>query len=258
MTLTRRQTLSLGTAALAAPLLPSAFTWSAQAQEDSMAEPDMLGDELSIYPISHASLALVTSGLTIYADPVGNAGMYEGLPPADIILVTHEHGDHYNAELLAALTGENTQLVTNPAVHGMLPGDLQAKSTALANGESGTIMDLAIDAIPAYNTTPDRLNYHPEGRDNGYVFSLGGQRVYIAGDTEDVPAMRALTGIDLAFVPMLLPFTMSVEQAASAVNEFAPGVVYPYHYRDSDIEQFKALVDEAGGATEVRFGPWYA
>lgn len=258
MTLTRRKTLSLGTAALAAPILTPALTWAANAQEGGMAEPDMLGDELSIHPISHASLALVTPSLTIYADPVGDAGMYEGLPPADLILVTHEHGDHYNAELLAALTGDNTQLVTNPAVHGMLPAALQAKSTALANGESGTFMDLMVDAIPAYNSTPDRQNYHPEGRDNGYVFNLGGQRIYIAGDTEDIPAMRALTDIDLAFVPMLLPFTMSVDQAASAVIEFAPAVVYPYHYRDSDIDQFKSLVDAAGGPTEVRFGGWYS
>lgn len=226
-----------------------------------MDEPDRIetGDmsAIAIYPVAHASLALAAPSLTIYADPVGDVAQYEKPPPADVILITHEHGDHYNAGTLGALTGDNTRLITNPAVYEMLPADLQAKASRLANGESAEVAGMTVDAMPAYNMTADRLQYHPEGRDNGYVLTLAGSRIYIAGDTEDIPEMRALTDIALAFVPMNLPFTMDVEQAASAVAEFAPAVVYPYHYRGSDVEMFKSLVEAAGGVTEVRFAPWY-
>lgn len=260
MKLTRRRTLSLCAAAMATPLLAPTLSMKALAQETGMADPDYIETNqgsISIFPIAHASLALAAPGLTLYADPVGEAAQYDGLPPADIILITHEHGDHYNADTLGALAGENTQLITNPAVYGMLPADMQARATQLANGESHEASGMLVDAIPAYNTTAERLDYHPEGRDNGYVLTLAGARIYIAGDTEDIPEMRALSDIALAFVPMNLPFTMDVDQAASAVIEFAPAVVYPYHYRGSDVEQFKANVEAANGTTEVRLGPWY-
>ena len=139
----------------------------------------------------------------------------------------------------------------------MLPAELQAKATAIANGESTTANDIAIDAVPAYNVTPDRLQYHPKGRDNGYVLAIGGMRVYIAGDTEDIPEMRALTDIDIAFVPMNLPYTMSIEQAADGVAAFRPGEVYPYHSKGSDIEAFAALVAEKAPDTEVLIRNWY-
>lgn len=255
MNLTRRRTLSLGAAAGAATVLTPGLAVPLWAQEADMIDTGM--GSITIHPVAHASLALAAPGVTIYADPVGEMAQYEGLPPADNILVTHEHGDHYNAELLTALTGDGTKLITNPAVHAMLPSDLQSKSTALANGETTEQSGMKVDAIPAYNTTADRLGYHPEGRDNGYVLTVEGVRIYIAGDTEDISEMRSLTDIALAFVPMNLPFTMDEEQAASAVIEFAPAVVYPYHYRGSDVEKFKSLVDAAGGVTEVRFGPWY-
>ena len=169
-------------------------------------------------------------GMVIYNDPVGGAAMYEGLPPPGLILVTHEHADHFDPPTLAGLVGENTRLLTNPSVHDKLPADLKARATAIANGESTTANAVTIEAIPAYNITADRMQYHPVGRDNGYVLTIGGKRVYIAGDTEDVPEMRALEAIDVAFVPMNLPYTMSVEQAAPAVAAFAPAFVYPYHY----------------------------
>jgi L-ascorbate metabolism protein UlaG (beta-lactamase superfamily) len=189
----------------------------------------------------------------IYCDPVGDPAAYSAHPAPDLILVTHEHGDHYNADTLVALAGEATQLVTNPAVHGMLPEALKARATALINGASATVGNIGVSAIPAYNTTEDRKKYHPQGRDNGYVLNLEGARVYIAGDTEDIPEMRALEGIDIAFVPMNLPYTMSIEQAASAVNAFRPKYVYPYHYKGSDPVAFAALVT----GPEVKQGPWY-
>ena len=129
------------------------------------------GGTVVIHPVEHASFVMTAPGLVIYADPVGGAAAYAGLPPPALILITHEHQDHFDPDTLAGLAGENARLLTNPAVHGMLPADLQARATAIANGESTTADAITIDAIPAYNTTPDRLQYHPQGRDNGYVLT---------------------------------------------------------------------------------------
>ncbi|KAF0675412.1 MBL fold metallo-hydrolase [Profundibacterium mesophilum] len=218
--------------------------------------------EIVVHPVEHASIVLETPAGVIYVDPVGGAELYESFPPADLILITHEHGDHYDAATLAALMGEETALVTNPAVHDMLSEDLAARSTALANGEEGQVGDMEIRAIPAYNTTEERKNFHPEGRDNGYVLSIDGRRVYVAGDTEGTDEMKALTDIDIAFIPMNLPFTMDAEQAAVAVGAFAPKVVYPYHYRGrdggtQDPEAFAKLLAMSNGQIEVKFGSWY-
>ena len=132
-----------------------------------------------------------------------------------------------------------------------LPADLKAKATAIGNGENTTVGSVTIEAIPAYNTTEDRKKYHPQGRDNGYVLTIDGSRVYIAGDTEDIPEMRALKDIAIAFVPMNLPFTMDIDQASSAVAEFKPGVVYPYHYKGSDPQAFATKVTAAAPDTKV-------
>ena len=219
------------------------------------------GGPVTVHPVDHASVVLETPAGVIYVDPVGDASLYDGLPAPDLILVTHEHGDHYNADTLAALIALNMSapLITNPAVLGMLPEGLSSDASALANGENTSVMGITIDAIPAYNTTEGRTNFHPEGRDNGYVLTIGDFRIYISGDTEDIPEMRALTDIDLCFLCMNLPFTMDATQAASAVQAFTPTYVYPYHYRGrdggtQDPKEFAALV---GDATEVQFADWY-
>jgi L-ascorbate metabolism protein UlaG (beta-lactamase superfamily) len=248
--LTRRTLLATAAAAAgSSTILP----YAALAQAQDSHSFDVEGGQIAIHPISHASFVMETPGAVIYADPVGDPAAYADLPAPDLILITHEHGDHYDAETLAALMAEQTQLLTNPAVHEMLPEDLRSRATAIGNGETTQIGGISIEAIPAYNITEDRLQYHPEGRDNGYVLTIGGKRVYIAGDTEGTPEMRALQDIFLAFVPMNLPYTMDVEQAADAVNEFAPEYVYPYHYRDSDPEAFADMVQ----SSEVRIGDWY-
>jgi L-ascorbate metabolism protein UlaG (beta-lactamase superfamily) len=260
MTFSRRSALRLGTAGLTGLTLAPAGVINAMA-EDMMLEGDMImagSSDITVHPVNHASVAISGGGKVIYADPVGDPSMYDGLPKPDLILVTHEHGDHYNAETLAALLGDNTELVTNPAVFDMLPAGLKTKAKSIGNGDNTMGAGFDIAAIPAYNTTADRLQYHPKGRDNGYILTIAGARVYIAGDTEDIPEMRALTGIDIAFVPMNLPYTMAVEQAADGVLAFAPKTVYPYHYRGSDIDQFKSLVDAGGMGIDVRFGDWYA
>ncbi len=247
--ISRRTFMATATAAAGVTVLP----YAALAQSGGNHSFETDNGQITVHPVSHASFVMETPDMVIYNDPVGEVSAYADYPAPDLILITHEHGDHYNAETLAGLVGENTQIVTNPAVYEMLPEDLKAKASQLANGESTEIGGMTIDAIPAYNMTEDRLQYHPEGRDNGYILGIDGRRVYIAGDTEDIPEMRALEDIYLAFVPMNLPYTMEVEKAADAVNEFQPQFVYPYHYRGSDPEAFASMVE----GSEVRMGPWY-
>lgn len=226
---------------------------------------DLTGDRYSgpegdvmIHPVAHASLVIGAQGKTIYVDPVGPQTRYENVPPPDLILVTHEHQDHFNVERLRRLAGEQTDLIANPAVLGKLPADLAAKASAMQNGQTTNWRDITIEAVPAYNYTKDRLQYHPKGRDNGYVLNLSGQRVYVAGDTEDIPEMGRLGSIDIAFLPMNLPFTMTVEQAANAVDLFKPRHVYPYHYRGSAIDVFERMVSAQGGNSKVVRFDWYA
>ena len=210
--------------------------------------------QIEIIPKDHASFVMQTPAGTIYVDPVGGADLYDGEADADMIMVTHHHGDHYDEETLLGLIKDNTQVLVNPEVMGKLSEPLKAKATAISNGERMMMGEVSVEAIPAYNLTEDRLKFHPKGRDNGLVLTIDGTRVYISGDTEDIPEMRALENIDIAFVCMNLPYTMEVEKAADAVREFKPGVVYPYHYRDSDPEAFATLV---GDASQVVQGAWY-
>ena len=255
MTITRRTFLATAAAGSAITILP--YGAMAAAHTSNMFKT--ASGEVKVHPVNHASVVLETPKGTIYVDPVGEVAMYADFPKPDLILVTHQHGDHYKPEVLSGLMGENTTMITNPAVHDMLPDELKEKNTAIANGESTGAMGIAISAIPAYNTTEERKKFHPQGRDNGYVVELGDFTIYLSGDTEDIPEMRALTGIDLAFVCMNLPFTMTADAAASAVKEFGPKFVYPYHYRGrdggtQDPEEFAKLV---GDAAEVRLGDWY-
>jgi len=258
MILTRRKTLQLGAGGLAAAGATLIMPFSAMAQENAGDRYESDNGEIAISPIAHASFVMTVPNMVIYVDPVGGAAAYDGHQPADLILITHEHGDHFEPETLTALAGEQARLVTSPSVFEKLPEELKGRATAIRNGEKTTEGEIGIEAIPAYNTTEDRLQYHPKGRDNGYVVTVDGRRVYIAGDTEDIPEMRALKAIDIAFVPMNLPYTMDVDQAASAVAEFAPKVVYPYHYRGSDPEAFASKVAEANGEIKVVQGPWYS
>lgn len=211
---------------------------------------------IQVFPINHATFVLQHGGRTIYVDPVGGEKAFAGFAKPGLILVTHIHGDHFSTETLTAVAGPDTKLVAPPSVAEQLPANLKERTTVLKNGESGEVTGVRIQAIPAYNTTPERLKFHPKGRDNGYVVSLGGKRIYISGDTEDIPEMRALKDIAAAFVCMNLPYTMTPEQAAGAVREFKPAVVYPYHSRGTDLESFKAKVGADSG-TEVRLLSWY-
>lgn len=255
MTQTRRRFLTTAAAAGSITFLPFKGRAAGHLANEFNSDAGLF----TVHPVDHASVVLETPAGVIYVDPVGDAAQYGDFPAADMILITHEHGDHYNADTLAALKGDDTVLLTNPAVFDMLPEELKTNATALANGEMSEQEGVSIAAIPAYNTTEDRLNFHPQGRDNGYVLDFAGFRIYLSGDTEDIPEMRALENIDLAFVCMNLPFTMDAAAAASAVSEFAPTYVYPYHYRGrddgtQDPAEFAQMVE---GDIEVKMGDWY-
>ena len=211
---------------------------------------------LKIFPINHATLALQWKGRTLLVDPVGGAQPFQGLPKPDLILVTDIHGDHLSKETLAELAGPEAKLVVPPAVAEQLPADLRNRAIVMTNGQTEEVLGSKIEAIPMYNLTPERLKFHTKGRGNGYVVTLGGKRLYLSGDTEDIPEMLALKNIDVAFICMNLPYTMTVEQAARAVRAFKPRVVYPYHYRGSDLNKFKELVGTDAGV-EVRLRDWY-
>jgi L-ascorbate metabolism protein UlaG (beta-lactamase superfamily) len=214
----------------------------------------------TVIPIEHATVVLRWDGKTIYVDPVDGAARFSGLPPPDLILVTDTHGDHMDGATIRAVAVAGTTLVMPAAVSTSLTGSGgigPATPLVLANGATATVGGIGIEALPMYNLTAGRLQYHAKGRGNGYVLDLAGTRVYFSGDTEDIPEMRALTGIDCAFLCMNLPFTMTPDQAASAALEFKPRAVYPYHYRGSDTNRFKTLVEAGSEEIEVRLREWY-
>ena len=210
--------------------------------------------DLEVHPVRHGTVVFKWNGKTVFVDPVGGAAPFKSHGTPDLVLVTDIHGDHFNKDTLTEIVRDKTAVITPEAVAALAPEGLQNKITILANGGSVEKLGVKIDAVPMYNLTPARLRFHNKGRGNGYVMTFGGKRVYVSGDTEDIPEMRALKKIDAAFVCMNLPYTMTPEQAADAVREFKPKVVYPYHYRGSDTAKFKKLV---GDASEVRLRDWY-
>lgn len=252
MILTRRTGLTLAAAALGAGLLPRR---PLAQQATSPLGLAVEGGEVQVLPVDHASMVIRTPAGAIHVDPVGGAQKYAGLPEPALILVTHEHGDHFDLPTLEALPA--VRLITNQSVHDKLPDAMKERATVMANGDAAEAMGMTIEAVPAHNTTEDRMQYHPVGRDNGYVLTIGGKRVYIAGDTEPTPEMLAMTDIAMAFLPMNLPYTMTVQQAAEAVAAFKPAVVVPYHHRDSDVEEFARLVAEGGSGSTVALADWY-
>ena len=211
------------------------------------------GDVL-IHLVRHASLVMTWNGVVIYNDPDTFATpLYTGLPKANLILISHEHGDHFDTPALNAATNVNCVIIAPQVVYDMMGLQLRALTTVLTNGMTTNVLGMRIDAVPAYNAN------HPRGRGNGYVATIGGRRIYIAGDTGDTPEMRALPNIDMAFVPMNLQFTMSSTQAVGVVRAMRPKVVYPYHYSGSpvpDMNWFKQQVSNDLNI-EVRIRNWY-
>jgi L-ascorbate metabolism protein UlaG (beta-lactamase superfamily) len=207
---------------------------------------------VKIVPIHHASVLIEAGGKAIYVDPAKPAN-FAGLPPADLILISDIHYDHLDTNSIAAISKPGTEIWAPPAV-----GATVSKASLISNGESRTWGGWTIEAVPMYNLVrgpaPGKL-YHDKGRGNGYVLTYGGKRFYFSGDTENIPEMRALKNIDVAFVCMNLPYTMPPEEAVEAVKAFHPKVVIPYHYRGSDLSIFEKGL--AGSGIEVRLLDWY-
>jgi len=225
-------------------------------------EPDhekVKGGELTIQPITHATLVLTYNKKNIYIDPTGGADAFKGLlGTPDLILITDIHGDHLDTATIQAINTADAILVVPQAVAEKLPATIdKQKVVILKNGDKTMQQNISIAAIPMYNLPEAPDAFHTKGRGNGYILNIGGKNIYISGDTEDIPEMRALKNIDIAFVCMNLPYTMDVRQAAQGVLAFKPKIVYPYHYRGQDVNTFKTLVNAENKNIEVRLRNWY-
>lgn len=232
---------------LATFLMLAGSLWAAQPDTFSTS----LG-ELKITPVQHASVMLEVNGQVWYIDPASPTD-YSALPKADVILITDIHGDHLDPKAIEQVKKASTVIVAPAAVAKTV-----TEAKVLNNGQSTTVGGIKIEAVPMYNLkrgpAPGKL-FHDKGRGNGYVLNIGGKRIYFSGDTEVTDEMKALKNIDVAFVCMNLPYTMPPDEAAAGVKAFHPKIVYPYHYRGSDLTVFsKAL---AGSGIEVRLREWY-
>jgi L-ascorbate metabolism protein UlaG (beta-lactamase superfamily) len=220
--------------------------------------------DIQVIPIYHATMVLKWGGKVIYVDPVGGAkgiNSFAGQPAPDLILLTHDHSDHFDLATLAAVSKANTDIIVPMPMAYKFTDAVAGTLYVMKNGQKTTKQGFGIEAIPMYNIPESKNAYHIKGDGNGYVIEMGGRRVYISGDTSDTPEMNNLKNIDIAFVCMNLPYTMSVEEAARGVLAFKPKQVYPYHYRGtdglSDINKFKELVNKGDPNIDVVLANWY-
>ena len=210
------------------------------------------GGSIGIQPINHATLQITHGNHVIDVDPVAQ-GNYANLAAPDIILITDIHGDHLDPATVSRLKKASTKVVAPAAAAAKIEGAI-----VMGNGETKDVDGVSIEAVPMYNLTRGPAAgqfFHDKGRGNGYIVTLGGKRIYIAGDTECTPEMKALKNIDVAFVPMNLPYTMPPAEAAECVKAFKPAIVYPYHYRGSNLDEFVSALKGTG--IDVRVRDWY-
>lgn len=228
-------------------IIGAAFASASPLEKDTFPTPD--GD-LTITFIGHASLMFSYSGKTIHVDPVTREGDYTVMPKADLILVTHEHGDHLDPEAITAISKDATKIVYTALCAEKLPGGVVIKT-----GDTQTVAGFAIEAVPAYNILHKRDGgqpFHPKGNGNGYIITFGDKRIYVAGDTENIPEMKNLKNIAIAFLPMNLPYTMTPEMCADAAKMFTPKVLYPYHYGATDTSKLVKLLEGSGIEVRIR------
>lgn len=220
-----------------------AIAFSSAAGEEL--ETDILttaAGDLEITFIGHGSLMFKFEGKTFHIDPFGRLADYGKLPKADVILVTHEHADHLDSSALANVRTDTTVVVLTEACAKQVAGGVVVK-----NGDTLTVQGISIEAVPAYNVVHKRANgqpYHPRGVGNGYILTFGDKRVYVAGDSENTPEMKALRNIDCAFLPMNLPYTMTPEMVADAAAAFQPGILYPYHFGETETSRLLELLKD--------------
>jgi len=196
--------------------------------------------DLKITFIGHGTLMFNFGGKIIHVDPYGNLADYSTLPKADLIFLTHEHPDHLDPKALNAVRTGKTVVVLNEACGKQVQGGI-----GMMNGDVNTLEGLKIEAVPAYNIVHKRDTgqpFHPKGVGNGYIITFGDKRVYVAGDTENIPEMKGLKNIDIAFLPMNLPYTMTPEMVADAAKVFKPKILYPYHFGETDTSKVVSLL----------------
>jgi L-ascorbate metabolism protein UlaG (beta-lactamase superfamily) len=201
---------------------------------------------LQITFIGHGTLMFTFGGKVIHVDPVSREADYAKMPKADLVLITHEHGDHLDPQAIGLVRTEKTSIVLTEVCATKVRGGVVMK-----NGEVSDVQGLRIEAVPAYNLvhmSSPGVPFHPKGVGNGYVITFGKKRVYVAGDTENIPEMKKLKNIDIAFLPMNLPYTMTPEMVADAAKAFKPAILYPYHYGETDTSR---LVELLKGVDEV-------
>jgi L-ascorbate metabolism protein UlaG (beta-lactamase superfamily) len=200
--------------------------------------------------VGHGSLFFKVNGFVIYIDPVRSSGNYDFLPKADIILVTHEHGDHLDTKLIEDLKKQGTLLFCNQNSTSKVPWGMAMKAE-----DRQEINNIIIEAVPAYNIVNESAPgspFHPKGAGLGYILTIGGKRIYVAGDTENTPEMKSLRNIDVAFLPMNLPYTMTPAMVADAALAFKPKILYPYHYGDTDTSELTKLLKDSGIEVRIR------
>ncbi|MBO6620493.1 MAG: MBL fold metallo-hydrolase [Balneola sp.] len=233
-------------------------TISSLAQLSSTADIyDTEKGDLTVHPVNHGTVAFTFDGKTIFVDPYGGADKFADFNAPDLILITDIHGDHLNSETISGLNTANTTFVVPQAVADRMSEGYQNQIVVIGNEESTTQMGIKITGVAMYNLPDDETSRHKKGRGNGYVINFGGTNIYLSGDTEDIPEMRNLENIDIAFVCMNLPYTMDIYQAASAVIEFSPSIMYPYHHRGQDIERFKEIMSVGNPEVNVILKDWY-
>ena len=205
--------------------------------------------KLVITFIGHGTLMLEAGKTVIHIDPVTREADYNLLPKSDIILITHEHGDHLDLKALALITQPQTKTIVSQSCSGKVENAVVYK-----NGDAQTFGDITIKAVPAYNIVNKRDGnpYHPKGNGNGYVITFGGKRIYVAGDTENIPEMADLKNIDIAFLPMNLPYTMTPEMAAAGARSFMPKILYPYHTGETNVQLLADLLKDSKIDVRIR------
>jgi L-ascorbate metabolism protein UlaG (beta-lactamase superfamily) len=203
---------------------------------------------LTIYFIGHGTLIFEYQKQVIHIDPWSKLADYRKLPKADIILLTHHHPDHFDTGAINLISKSKTKIIVTSSIF-----DILQKGTILHNYDTTAINGIKIIAVPAYNITEGRDTFHPKGRDNGYILLIGEKRIYIAGDTENIPEMKLLGKIDVAFLPMNQPYTMLPEQLVDAARNINPKILYPYHFGDTDTTGLRKLLDKTN--IDLRFRP---
>ena len=221
----------------------------AQNQTDVLKTPN--GKEVKFTCIKHASIQIEYDDMFFYFDPVTGLKPqtdFTTMPRANYIFITHEHADHFDRMALTQLVSTNTVVFSNPNV-----GQKYRQARVMNNGDKVTFgNDMSLEAVPAYNTTPEREKFHPKGRDNGYILTLDGLRIYVAGDTEDITEMQDLKDIDVAFLPCNQPYTMTTDQLERAAKTIKPKVLFPYHYSDTPVNKVKLLLSGTGIDVRIR------